>query len=400
MAALAMGIALGLRDAGVSSGVIGFVASSFTAGLLIGALVSPHEIKRIGHIRSYALFAALAAISALSLTLGAYILLWAALQAAIGVCCAGLLTSGESWIASAAPTDQRGAILSFYLLVIKVGAIAGPFLVVGIGSPLAAFIVVGGLFAASLVPIAATSQMQPAVSSAAPYGPLKIWRLAPAAACSALAAGAINNAVATLYPLFAASMGTAAGAGFAATFNAVLLAGAMVGLWPAGMLSDRMDRRLIILGLGVVAALSAMGIFLGAALGSPGLVLLGAGVFGSATLSHYGIAVAHAADRAQLEETTSVMAGILVVWGIGSVAGPILAGGIMSTGLGPSGLFLFAAVSMALMSLAVWQRTRTVGPVAEDDKAAFTAAPETSFAIAELDPRGDQPDEETSDRLE
>ncbi|MEQ9314522.1 MAG: hypothetical protein RLN72_01645, partial [Henriciella sp.] len=83
-AALSVMIALSLQASGASNAALGLVASFFAGGFLLGAILSPAQISRIGHIRSFAFFAALAVIASLSFTLGVNILGWAFVQAVIG----------------------------------------------------------------------------------------------------------------------------------------------------------------------------------------------------------------------------------------------------------------------------------------------------------------------------
>ena len=389
-AAMAVVVALTLKADGASSATIGAVASGFALGFLLGALISPAEIRRIGHIRSYALFAALASLAALAFSLGLHPVYWAMLQAVLGFCFAAILAAGESWVADASPPHRRGAILSFYHLVSKAGAAIGPFLVAGVAGGLGGFMVVAALFTLCLMPIAATNKAQPVFSSASPFGPRKLLKHAPAAAYSAFIAGVVNNAVAQLYPVFASSIQPDRPNLFAAEFNAALLAGAMVALWPAGLLSDRIDRRMVIAllaGTGAAAALAI--VFLVQVHTGTGLLIL-AGLFGGGSLSYYAIAVAHAADRAEADQATSMMAGILVIWGLGSILGPALAGLVMSLPLGAPGLFAFSGVMLAGLGILMFTRAVNSDPVPEAEKEPFAVSPATSFAVAEFDPRGSE----------
>lgn len=388
IAALSVVIALSLRAAGTSQTVIGLVGSAFAGGLLLGARLSPGEIMRVGHIRLFAFFAALGAITTLSLGLGVNAIGWGCVQFVLGMCCAGILTAGESWVADSSPSHQRGEILAFYHVVSKGGSALGPFLVAGAVSGLGGVMICAALFAACMLPITITNKQQPQLTTATPFGIGKILKYAPAAAISAFMAGAVNSAVAQLYPLFASSIDGATGPLFAAQFNAAILVGAMVGLWPAGALSDRIDRRLVIAGLGVLGAVAGAGVVLTGLAGNVPLLLLCAGIFGAGSLSHYAVAVAHAADKARPEQVTSMMAGILTIWGIGSVVGPLSAGLVMDTTLGAPGLFMAATVALGIMALAMFTRTVSQSPVPEDNKEPFGVAPATSFAIAEFDPRG------------
>jgi len=200
--------------------------------------------------------------------------------------------------------------------------------------------------------------------------------------------------VAQLYPVFAAGVAGDDVAGFSAKLNGAILAGAMIGLWPVGLISDRMDRRLVIAGAAALGAAAAIGIALAPPSAPPGLIFLLAGVFGAGSLSYYGVAVANAADRARTEDITSMMAGILVIWGIGSVVGPPLAGAVTMLMPGSGGLFVFAALALAALCLLCLSRAAISPPAPAEDKEPFKVSPATSLAIAEFDPRGDenQPD--------
>lgn len=395
MAALAMVMSLKLLAAGVAEIGIGIVAAAYSAGFLGGTLIAPHEIRRIGHIRTFTLLAGVCGLVVLFLPMaGREIAGWSFLLALAGVGAAGMLTAGESWIANVAPPQSRGAILGFYHMVSKTGAIAAPFLVAAALSGLGAFMVVAGLFVASLLPVAATNRSQPELAVAKPFGPRRLLAQAPASVFAAFCAGAVNNSVAQLYPVFAAAMNPADPAGFSAQLNGAILLGAMLGLWPIGLLSDRFDRRLVIAAAAALGAASAAGLALTAAFGIPALTLAFATAFGAGSLSYYAVAVANAADRASAEEITSMMAGILVVWGIGSVIGPILAGGFLQLLPGGAGLFIFAALALGGLTFACLSRVAVSPPVPTEAREPFAVSPATSLAIAEFDPRGEpeQPD--------
>ncbi|MEQ8557538.1 MAG: MFS transporter [Henriciella sp.] len=393
-AALSVMIALSLQAAGASNAALGLVAAFYAGGFLTGAIASPKQITRIGHIRSFSFFAALAIIASLSFSLGVNIIGWSVLQAVIGASTSALLTAGDGWITDSAPANRRGAILGFYHVVAKLGAIAGPFAIVAGASGPAGFMMVAALFALTIMPISATRKAQPEISTGTPFGPTKILKYAPAAAFAALCAGAVNNAVAQLYPVYAQSVMPDGAAGFSANFNAALLVGAMVGLWPAGMISDRIDRRMVIAGTGILAAGAALGLSLFSHTVAPALILVLAFVYGVGALAYYAVAVAHAADRARPDQATSMMAGILVIWGIGSIMGPIVAGLVMSTPLGAPGLFAFASASLALLAATMFTRTVNKAPVPDEEKEPFNATQTTSLALSELDPRGEHENEQ------
>lgn len=395
-AALSVMIALSLQASGASNAALGLVAAFYAGGFLLGAILSPAQISRIGHIRSFSFFAAIAVIASLSFTLGVNVVGWAIVQAIIGASSAALFTAGESWIADSAPSGGRGSILGFYHVVSKLGAIAGPFAVMAGASGLTGFVLVAIIFALTILPITATKQAQPVITTGPPFGPSKILRFAPAAAFAAFAAGAVNNAVAQLYPVFAQSLSPESPASFTANFNAAVLMGAMAGLWPAGFISDRIDRRIVIAVCGAVGGASAILLALFSTILPKPVVMVLAFTFGAGALSYYAVAVAHAADKAQPDQATSMMAGILVIWGIGSIVGPLIAGVVMTTPLGAAGLFAFAGVSLACLALAMFTRAVNTDAVNAEEKEPFNASQATSLALSEIDPRG----EETGDQFD
>jgi MFS family permease len=392
-AALSVMIALGLQAAGTSNAALGLVAAFYAGGFLTGAILSPIQIARIGHIRSFSFFAAIAIVASLSLTLGPSVFFWAIVQAVIGASTAALFTAGESWIADASPPEKRGAILGFYHVVAKLGAIGGPFAVMAGANGMMGFLMVAALFAVTIMPITATRQIQPDIHAASPFGPRKILKYAPAAAFAAFCAGAVNNSVAQLYPIFAQAVSPESAAAFSARFNGALLAGAMLGLWPAGYISDRIDRRLVIAAAGIIGAVAAVALTAFSTFAAEAVILALAFLFGMGALSYYAVAVAHAADRAKPEQATSMMAGILIIWGIGSIIGPLIAGVSMSA-IGPGGLFAFSALALAIMAALMFTRMVRTPEVTGEEKEPFNATQATSLAISEIDPRGEATNEQ------
>lgn len=383
---------LTLAARGASAFEIGGVAAGYALGFLLGALRATAVVRAIGHIRTFAAFAAAAAIATLLLFSLASTVVWMALQVLLGFCVSSLLTSGESWVADAAPAERRGRLLAFYMVASKMGQIAGPALVAAAAPGAASgFMLVAAMFAASLIPVSATRRSQPEPPSREPFGLLQLWRTAPAAFIAAFTAGAVNGAVLQLYALFSSATGPDASLVDAAAFNAALATGAILLQWPAGWVSDRIDRRLVVAALAMLGSLASLGLFLGAfALPWPGILALGF-AWGAGSLSFYGIAVAHAVDRAPPGQTTGAMSGILVIWAIGAFAGPLVAGSLMSGPAGAPALFAFAGAGLFVLAGSMVIRRIGVAPPEDADKSRFVISPATSASLVLLDPRTDAP---------
>jgi MFS family permease len=166
-----------------------------------------------------------------------------------------------------------------------------------------------------------------------------------------------------------------------------MIAGTLLLQWPAGWLSDRGDRRLMIAILAGLGAVAGAGLALLPGSAPPAAVFAFAVLWGAGALSFYGVAVAHAADRAAPGEATGMMSGILMVWAGGAIAGPLLAGLAMESALGPRGLFGVGAAALAALAGAMVLRRRDTPPPPANEKLPFAPALATSVAAAEIDPR-------------
>lgn len=381
-------LVLASRGEGVLA--IGLAAASYACGFLGGALRAAGAIRAFGHIRAFSGFAALAALAAGALFAFGHLFPWLLLQAALGFCFSTVLTAGESWIADVAPTQRRGALLAFYMIVSKVGQMAGPLTVAFVApGDAAGFMMIAGLFVASLVPVCLTRPGQPQPPSTEPFYIRHLWKIAPAAVLSALAAGAVNGAVLQLYALYADSKASGSGLSAAAELNGSIAIGAVLAQWPAGWISDWIDRRVVIAILAGAGCLASAALVVLAHDTPWTAVLLIAATWGAGSMSFYGVAVAHAADRAAPGQATAMMSGILVVWACGAIAGPLLAGAAMASSLGPPGLFAYAGLGLLMLSIAMFVRRADTPPVPQAEKSAFAIVPATSMSLAQIDPRAD-----------
>lgn len=390
LGALAIVGPLTLLGSGAGSLWIGLVASAYAGGLLLGAQLAPREIGRIGHIRSMSAFGACAAVAAALLSLSTAIPWWIVVQFALGVAVAMLMATGESWIADAAPEKQRGSIISFYMVAGKLGYLAGPFLVQMLPEgAVYGFLLIVALMAASLVPVAATDRSPPEVTSASAMNPLQVWRRAPAALITAVVSGLCGAAVLQLYSVYISAIRPVDAVAFAALFNGALIAGSVVLQWPAGLLSDRIDRRLVIAGLAAIAGLASILLALFGSAAPGWLLLAAASLWGAGAMSIYGVGVAHASDRAGAGEGAAMMSGVILVWAFGMILGPTLGGVVMDVA-GPSGLFAITAVALVGLTAAMVLRRADREAVDEDDKSDFAASTPTSLAMSEISPMNDE----------
>ena len=253
---LGVALPLAMRAAQWSPLAIGAVVGGYAAGFMAGAWSAPWVIRNIGHIRGYAAYAGGGAAVTLMLSLGSDFALWMLSRFGFGVCAAGLFAVAESWIADATPAQRRGAVISVYQILGRAGLIAGPFLVALPPFDLTdGFIIAGICLSLSLVPVVFTRRSQPNLPQTETVSPLRLLEIAPSAALAVFAAGAVNSGLLAFIPIWAEGLDPDFGAGAAASVIAVIYLCSMLTQWPAGAISDRFDRRLVVAALAALAAL-------------------------------------------------------------------------------------------------------------------------------------------------
>jgi len=360
---------------------IGFVGAMYSAGFMAGAWYGPMMLARVGHIRVFAAAAAIVTTTTLCLAGANDAISWGILRGLMGFAVAFVFVSVDSWMSISVARDERGGVMGVYQVLTKAALTLGPFLAFGsIPGAAAPLMVAGALQALAIVPISLTSKAQPAPPSAQPLALREQYNVAPAAVTASFFAGFVNAGVMTLAPLYAMEH---FGAAQATTFQAAAYSGSLILQWPAGKLSDRMDRRLVIAGLTGMAALSAFALAL---LGPQLNFALAAALFalwGAGALSFYGIAIAHMADRAEPGKIAQAASGLLFVWAAGSVAGPLMLG-LAVEAAGRSAMFWFAGISgTALVAFMLWRRTERT-QAESTRKEALAPATATSVAAADL----------------
>jgi MFS family permease len=354
---------------------IGLIGSAYYVGFVSGCLFSPYVILRAGHIRAFAAMVAVAAAVALAHALAPAPVPWILLRMITGFCLAGFYLVVESWLNDHASNENRGLVMSAYVVVNLVALAVGQMLVTL--HPIheaASFMIAAILSSLAIVPVALT-RAQPAPITIVSFRPAQLYRAAPVALIASLMVGIANGAFWSLGPVSVAGSGLPVHQ--VAWFMTLAVLGGALAQWPIGRLSDRFDRRLVLLALLIGALLTGVALWFTAASGA---LLLAFGVlFGALALPGYSLAAAHGYDKTPRGDVVATAATILLANGAGSVIGPLLASPLMSWH-GPRVLFLFTAAAQTLLAAYVLYRTRV--------QASLTPPEKTEFDIATTSPIG------------
>src|ERR671918_247087 len=225
---------------------IGLIASAYSAGFVVGCLSMPHIVRRVGHIRTFAVCAAIAA---------SVVLLMAriVLRALSGVCFAGLFMVIESWLNERATSTNRGQILGVYM-VINLSAVTIGQMILPLGDPAAfsLFALTAIAITLALVPVGLTTSDAPQPLREVRLRLGRLYAMSPVGVVGGFFVGLANGAFGGLGVVFARDVGLSI-TGIALFMSASLVGGALAQL-PLGRLSDRTDRRKVMIAVCAFAA--------------------------------------------------------------------------------------------------------------------------------------------------
>jgi MFS family permease len=378
---------LPLRGAaeGFGSFPLGVIGSAYYLGFVAGCLLAPYAILSAGHIRAFTAMVALAVTIGLAYVMAANVYAWIVFRLINGFCLAGIYLVIESWLNDRATNESRGLVMSAYVMVNFGAFTVGQLLVTLYPIEQAgSFMIAAMLGSIAIIPVALTRSAQPAPIAIVQFKPIQLYRAAPVGLIASLMVGVANGAFWGLGPISAAGSGMDV-RDVALFMSAATLAGA-VAQWPIGRLSDRVDRRLVLLALLIGAAITGLLLWL---LAASGLLLMAFGLlFGALALPCYSLAAAHAYDKTPTSELVPTAATILLANGLGAVIGPLLGSTVM-TALEPRALFLFTAVAQGVLAAYVGYRIVVQPSLSTAEKTDFdmaATAPVGAIVTGEADP--------------
>lgn len=366
---------------------LGLIGTGWSVGFVAGSIMVPMIVRKVGHIRAYSVMAAIGTITILLNLLWINDVGWIVLRALSGFCFAGAAMIVESWLNEVADNKSRGTIFSIYVTINLTASTVGQIAMSVTGTAGYLPFVIGAIsFICALLPTALTSSPQPRPLASAKLDLPLLIKTSPVAAVAAFCCGMANGSFGTLAPVYGYEQGLDA-SGIALLFSVAAIAGAVAQI-PFGRLSDRIDRRQVMIGLGAGAAV--VGLLIVLINPSAGwLMYVLFGLYGLAANPLYPIAVAHANDFAKDGDFAKIAGGMLLILGVGLAIGPAIASVLMSN-IAPMALFIITAIFHAAVAGFAFMRMRVRKSVDAAHRAPFQpmdrqATPESIV----LDPRAD-----------
>lgn len=358
---------IGLRGGieGFSAAELSVVTSGYFIGFLTGARITPAMIRRVGHVRVFAALGSFISAALIALPLLADPWAWTLLRVLIGFCMSGIYVAAESWLNNAATNETRGKVLSAYMIAQTLGIIgAQGLLSLGDAGTEVLFIVASIFVSISFAPILLSASAAPVAEVARPMSLRRLFSSSPLGTVGIFLLGGAYATQSGMGAVFGAQIGLSAGQ--IALFVAALFAGALLFQYPIGWLSDRVDRRKLILGAAILGAFACVA---GYATGASVWPMLAAAFFaGGVTTPLYALFLAYTNDFLAAEEMPAASGGLVFTFGLGAIVGPLATGSAMEM-LGPQAFWLVLCVTFLSIALyALYRMTqRPAVPVAETE---------------------------------
>jgi MFS family permease len=368
--------------------LIGIIGSAYFAGFLLGSLTCHRVIDRVGHIRSFAVFAAVAANATLLLLVFDQVYVWLGLRILAGYAIAGQYVVAESWLNDKATSDNRGRIFSLYMVVSWAASGVSP-LALNLADPTGHLLLTlaAAALVSSLVPLALTRIGNPEIGEREHFGLLKLYKISPSGIVACFGSGIATPAFYALLPAYMVEAGYSIHQlSFVYSFST--LAG-LAAQFPIGYLSDRIGRRPLMLGTSVAATAATLALYVA---GDRSFAVLAGLIFAFEGLIAplYSLGVGQTSDYIEKKDFVAASSGLLFAWGLGSSVGPTMAGVLIGL-VGPRGLFLFMAGSLALFCLFLISRMLARRAKTAKEQLNYVAVPLTqgTYGAPELDPRAE-----------
>lgn len=381
---------------GFSDFQVGLTASSYFVGFVAGCLATPFVLRRVGHIRTFAVLASAYTSIILLFVWSQSFIGWMMLRFMIGAMVAGLYMIIESWLNERADSKNRGTILSFYaMLNLVMITLAQQLLNLGGVDSLLLFTLAGIFLALSIIPVSLTLTHAPTPISKVSVDFKKVWRHSHIGIIGSIFAGLITGSFWALAPIYANDSGfsTFEMANF---MSAVVLGGALFQI-PLGRFSDRFDRRLILIFMALAGGLISFVTFIASFqdfyVGTVSTTL--GFLWGAFSMTMYAICLAHANDNADRCDFVDIGSSMLITFGLSSAIGAPLASVFMNI-FGHEYLFVFMGSSFIVFSIILFVRrqSHTLPTMTENNEDFQMIAAMTTPEIYNLDPRSEDSNED------
>ena len=396
---------LGLRAVLENFNIIatGALMSGYFVGYFVGANVVPNLVGKVGHIRVFAAFASTASLSILlhSVIVDPYV--WILGRFITGFSIISIFVVVESWLNDRATNRTRGKVLSIYMIITFIGMGFG-VLLLNFNDPTnyEPFILVSLLLSIALVPILLTKRKPPTFKKISSIKIKELYKISPLGTFSMFCVGFIHPAIFTMGAVYGALMNFSV-LEISLYLFLITLSGAVF-QWPIGYLSDRFDRRIILIITALLGSVLTILCFFSVS-ASPDFINLSSNwkniyqhianhrmsfyifisLYAGVSLPLFSLNLAYVNDFLPKEKFVSAGAGMQIIFGLSAMTAPFACSFFMKN-FGPNGIFIFLFIFQTLIGLfGIYRMTKR--SIEENPDNTFTPMPRNITPLGmELDP--------------
>jgi MFS family permease len=369
----------------LSADVIGLVLSLYFVGMLLGGLYAKYLIIRAGHIRMFAGCLALAAVSILVCGLYTDTLLWGGMRIVIGFCNACAFTATESWLTESSSKENRGKVLALYQAIILVAMFFGQFFI-GLADPQSTslFIIAGILLSAAVIPVVFSRSSGPVLNDVVSMSLVALMKISPLGVISIFISGIIYSSAFNMLPIMAAYYEIA---DFQLSlFMGTAILGGFVLQFPVGYISDRFDRRTVLLSLLSISVITGLSINFLANQHHIVAMFAATGITCGIIACTYPLSISEALEQVKQREIVSAMGSLILVFSAGGILGPYSTSLFMGI-FGEASLFWYLAIVQIVLILFVIRSINMVKTLPTKQQENFVMHSAALATLTDLDPR-------------
>jgi MFS family permease len=353
-------VALRAEAAGISTTWNGILAAIPSLAILLTGSFFPLAIRKLGVLQSFYLSTALAVVGTLLLPLFSNYWMWLLLRFAMGALLGLQWVVSESWINGLASGPRRGTILGIFVSVFSGGLALGPLALSFVGSEgYLPFAVCSALLIVCGLPLPLAKRPQVGGEYGLPRSILSTLRTAPGENFAGFINGASWGTQLSLLPLYAIHSG--ADASWALQLLTGICVGSLASQPVVGRLIDRYSPAHVLIACGaaqlIICAVLAHAISSDIAIW-PLMFVWGAAVGGMYTAGLSGLG-----SKFAVGDLAAASTGFTMVWEVGALCGPAIAGAAMQL-WDPHGLAVLLAAFGSFLLLASFR----TGPVLTEER--------------------------------
>ena len=375
------GTLLGLRGEieGFTTLSLSVVMSAYFVGFLFSSRYTPELIRRVGHVRVFAALGSLVSAVLISYPILVEPWAWTLGRVIVGFCFCGVYITAESWLNDASENENRGKALSIYLMVQMAGIVFAQWVVSqGDISGYVLFIIPSILVSLAFAPVLLSVKPMPAFETTKPMKIRDLISASPLACFGMFMLGGVFSAQFGMSAVYGSRAGlTVAEISF---FVSAIYVSALVLQYPIGWLSDRVDRRILIIWVSLIGGAGSLIAFVIS--DSYWAIVLSGAIVGGTSNPLYALLIAYVNDYLDREDMASASGGLLFINGVAAIAGPLTVG-FMMDGIGTNGFWLFTAATLGSVGLyGLYRSTQRSRADIETEQMPFTPVSAASTQVA------------------